>query len=112
MQVVMRLFDAIIDKDQDRILSFFTEQSVLQRQSQEPAIGHVAIWDALLPANIRVDSVERRACLVAEGPDGHVQADWWESRLIGDTWRDLKVSGVLAVNGCKITRWSAGLPTA
>jgi limonene-1,2-epoxide hydrolase len=105
-QVVMRLFDAIMDNDRDRILSFFTDESVFQCQARDPAVGHTAIWSALATSDNQVEAVERRLCQVAERPDGRVQAERLERYLVGGVWRELKVTGVLAVSGCKITQWS------
>ena len=105
-QVVMRLFDAIIDNDRDRILSFFTDRSVFRCQTQDPAVGHTAIWSALSTADARAEAVERRLCRIAERPDGCVQAERLERRLIEGVWREIKITGVLAVDGCKILQWS------
>jgi limonene-1,2-epoxide hydrolase len=104
-QVVMRLFDAICDNDRERVFSFFTDQSVFLPPAQAPAIGYNAIWSALSASAARAEAVEHQLCQVAEGPDGSVQAERIERHLIDGVWRELRVTGVLAVNGCKITRW-------
>jgi limonene-1,2-epoxide hydrolase len=105
-QVVLRLFDAIMNNDRERILSFFTNESVFQCPSQSPAVGHAAIWSALSSTASQAEQAECRVCAVAERPDGRVQAERVQRYLVDGVWCEHKVTGVLAVNGCKITQWS------
>lgn len=101
-QVVVRLFDAILDNDNDRILSFFSDHSVFQPLSGDPVIGHTAIWAAL---NTPAGAVERRLECVVGQADGQVRAERTERVFIDGRWQERRVTGLLAVRGCKIIRW-------
>lgn len=106
-QVVMRLFDAITDNDRDRVLSFFTDQSIFQSpDAVEPAVGHTAIWSALSASGACGQAVEHKLCRVGVAPDGSVQAERIQRCLVDGEWCELHFTGVLAVEGCKITRWT------
>ena len=103
-QVVVRLFDAILDNDRDRILSFFSDDSVFHPLSSDPVVGHAAIWAALTTAGA-AEAMERKLDCVVGHDDGRVQTERTERYLVGGSWLERKVTGVLAVKGCKITRW-------
>lgn len=103
-QVVMRLFDAIIDNDRDRIRSFFTDDSVFHPPAQEPLVGYAAICSALTERNKGGAGKLSLSAVVARH-DGRVQAERIERHLIDGEWQELKFTGVLAVDGCKITQW-------
>lgn len=104
-QVVVRLFDAILDNDRDRILSFFSDDSVFHPLSADPVVGHAAIWAALTAAGGAAQALERQLDTVVGHDDGRVLAERTERYLVDGCWQERKVTGMLAVKGCKITRW-------
>jgi limonene-1,2-epoxide hydrolase len=104
-QVVMRLFDAILDNDRDRILSFFNDDSVFQPLARDPAVGHAAIWASLTAAASEAQAVEQQLDRITGHEDGRVRAERTERYLVDGSWRERRVTGELAVKGCKIIRW-------
>lgn len=100
-QVVWHLFDAIRANDRERVLSFFTEDSLFEPLSRESVIGHTAIWSRLSDA-----VMEHELCCVSEADDGRVTAERIERRLIDGALSEQRTTSVLSVRGAKIVHWS------
>jgi limonene-1,2-epoxide hydrolase len=101
-QVVMRLFDAILDNDHDRILSFFSDDTVFKPLTSAPVVGHAAIWGALQGSG---ETIERQLHRVTPTGDGCVRTERTERHLRNGGWREVQVTSTFAVRGCKIAHW-------
>lgn len=100
-QVVVRLFDAWLDRDCERVQSFFREDSVFEPAEGERRTGAEAIWAALGSD----DAVERELLDISADDSGCILARHRERRLVDGRWNERRVLGVLAVEGCKIRSW-------
>lgn len=104
-QVVMRLFDAIMNNDRERVLSFFSDDSVLHNMPLEPAVGPEAIWAQLAQVQERAEEVDWTVHHIAVSDNGGVLTERTDRYLIDGRWREFKVMGTLEVSGCKIVHW-------
>lgn len=104
-QVVLRLFEAIAANDRDRVLSFFSDESVMHSMPLEPAIGQEAIWALLGQVHERAEEIDWAVHQIAESDSGRVLTERTIRYLIEGRWRELPVMGVLDVRGCKIAHW-------
>ena len=103
-QVVLRLFDAIVANDRDRVLSFFSDESIVHNIPLEPVVGQEAIWALLGQVHERAEQIDWTVHQIAESETGRVLTERTIRYLI-DGWREVPVMGILDVKGCKITHW-------
>lgn len=102
-QVVMRLFDALLDNDRDRVISFFAEDSIFESaQSGQPLTGGQAIWSAL---NTHGAELLERELLQLSAADDLVVAERTERYLRDGRWIERRLRSALTVDGCKIRAW-------
>lgn len=103
-QVVVRLFDAWLDNDRDRLLSFFREDSVVRGAEGAPHTGLEAIW-TVLSARAGADAPQRELVCLHADEQGRVRASWVERYKEDGDIRERRMDGLLAVEGCKVSEW-------
>ncbi|MDX9873299.1 MAG: limonene-1,2-epoxide hydrolase family protein [Spongiibacteraceae bacterium] len=100
--VVLRLFDALLDNDRDRVMSFFAEDSVFEPvHCDQPLQGAQAIWRRLCADTGRIE----RELLEVSAVDDVVLAERAERYLKDGRWVERRLRSALRVDGCKIREW-------
>ncbi len=104
-QVVMRLIDAVSANDKDRILSFFSDNSVYHNPEGSDAIGQEAIWNIIAGVDKGVEEVDWQLDSLQETEAGSVLTEGRVRHLINGDWREFEVKGAFEIRGSKITQW-------
>ena len=104
-QVVMRLIDAVSDNDKDRILSFFSDDSVYHNPKGINAVGQEAIWHVIAGVDQHVEKVDWQLDSLQETEEGNVLTEGRVRHLIDGDWREFAVKGAFEIRGSKITHW-------
>lgn len=104
-QVVLHLFDALRANDRERVLSFFTEETVFEPLARASVRGHDAIWSALNAAIAQTEAGGYRFGEVISSNDGRVEAERFERCQIDGVWSERCVTEILLVRGAKVTQW-------
>lgn len=105
--VVERLFDAILDCDRERVLSFFSEESRLDAGALPAATGPDAIWQALAEGLARAERIEWQIREIQETEPGVVRARHGGRFRAGGRWQQFQRDDHFLVRGCKILGWLA-----
>lgn len=104
-QVIMRLLDALGDKDKDRVQSFFSERSTFHTLRGGAAIGQEQIWEAITAARSGADEFNWEIEQLDEDGDGSVVTVGKVRYLKNGNWREYPVNGRFEVKGSKILQW-------
>ncbi|HEY3698262.1 MAG TPA: limonene-1,2-epoxide hydrolase family protein [Spongiibacteraceae bacterium] len=104
-QVVLHLFDALRANDRERVLSFFTEETVFQPLARASVRGHDAIWSALNAAIAETELAGYRFGDIVSSNDGRVEAERFERYLVDGIWSERCITEILSVRGAKVTQW-------
>ncbi|ARN73744.1 nuclear transport factor 2 family protein [Oceanicoccus sagamiensis] len=104
-QVIRRLIDAVSDNDKDRILSFFSDDSVYHHPQGSKAIGQEAIWHIIAGVEDQVEQVDWQLDHLQETEAGSVLTEGRVRHLINGDWREFAVKGEFEIRGSKVTQW-------
>lgn len=108
--VVERLFDAILERDRERILSFFSDESRLDQSTLESAVGADAIWQSLAEGLGQAEQVEWQIRDISETDCGQVLTRHGGRYLAAGRWHEFQLDDRFEVRGCKILSWCADRP--
>lgn len=104
-QVIMRLLDALCDKDKDRVQSFFSNHSRFQTLRGGSAVGQEAIWEAITAARSGADGFDWQIQLDEDEAGRVLTVGKVRYRKDGN-WREYPVKGAFEVRGSKIMQWA------
>ena len=104
-QVVMRLIDAVSDNDKDRILSFFSDDSVYSDAKGTHIVGQEAMWNLIAGVEKNVEKVDWQLECMQETESGNVLTEGLVRHLIDGDWHEYPVKGSFEIRGSKITQW-------
>ena len=102
-QVVLHFFDALSERDRDRVYSFLADDSRFKTPEGSVAVGQEAIWQALNQAHS--EALDWRLDTLDEDSEGQVLAKFSGRMLQGGEWQDFQSRGRFAVKGSKIIQW-------
>lgn len=104
-QVVMRLIDAVSDKDQDRIQSFLVDSNMQSGGSKEKKLEQKSTWELLFGAHKDVEEVDWQIEHLVEDESGKVITRGCLRYLVNGQWSEFPVNGAFEVKGSKIIQW-------
>lgn len=105
-QVILRLLDALGERDKDRVQSFFSDRSRFQTLRGGAAIGQEAIWEAITAARSGADEFDWEIDQLDEDGSGGVVTVGKVRYLKNGAWREYPVCGRFEVRGSKIMHWA------
>lgn len=104
-RVVERYIDAVNDNNRDRIVSFFTEDSVFENMPEQALSGRDAIWEAMAPLHQSADRVDWQVDRLQELERGSVLTAGKLRYLLDGDWLEFDVNGLFEIKGSKIVHW-------
>ena len=106
LDTIKAFLEAINANDKDRIMSFFTEQSVFENKPLGSVTGLEAIWAQLAPVHDVATSVDWQIHRMEEAPSGTVYSERSDYYEINGQHAVFHCSGIHEVNEAgKITLW-------
>ena len=102
---VVRLIEAIESRDRERVLGFFTENSVFHNIPLQPCRGLKAIWAELAQVLDLADVVEWQVHAIAETGAGQVLTERTDRFRINGRWAEFRVMGIFEVRDGRILHW-------
>ncbi len=103
--VVERFAEALLDRDTDRLQTFFSPSSIFEPVQDSARVGIDAIVDTLLPARWRIEHIDEQA-------SGEVILRRVQRCRVDGQWREQAVVGRIEIQGSKITRWRDEAPVS
>lgn len=104
-QVIMRLIDAVNEKDKERVQSFFSSSSRFQTLRGGAVVGQDEIWETLTASRSGAEGVDWEFDQLDEDESGKVVTVGKVRYLKNGSWREYPVRGAFEVRGSKITQW-------
>lgn len=104
-QVVLRLIDAVSDKDRERVLSFLSDDTVLHTAFNQKTVGRDAIWDLISDIHATADQIDWQVERLDEDEFGRVITRGSLRYRIAEQWVELPVNGSFEIKGSKISQW-------
>ena len=105
LRVVERYIDAVKDNNRDRILSFFSEDSIFENMPEQVFIGRQAIWEAMETYHNNAERVDWLVKYLEEKESGDVLTRGCLRYFLGGQWVQFDVNGRFEIKGSKIVRW-------
>lgn len=105
-QVILRLLDALGERDKDRVQSFFSDQSIFQTLRGGAVSGQESIWEAITAAKSGADEFDWEIERLDEDDCGRVLTEGKVRYLKNGNWREYPVRGRFEVRGSKILHWA------
>ena len=104
-QLVERYIDAVSDNDQERIQSFFCEETVFENLSEHALVGRQAIWQAMASLHDKAEAVDWQVEQLAETDTDTVSTQGQLRYLLDGEWLHFDVTGSFKIRGSKIVHW-------
>ncbi|MBT4522304.1 MAG: SnoaL-like domain-containing protein [Halieaceae bacterium] len=106
LDVINAFLEAINANDKDRIMSFFTEDSVFDNVPMGPVTGLAAIWEVLAMVHDIATGVDWKIHRLEQGPSGTVYSERTDRYEINGQWAEFRCAGIheIDANG-KIVLW-------
>jgi len=104
-QIVKDFIAAWNEKDIDKVMSFFTPDSVYHNMPLEPVSGTDAIRGVIDGFAGMASQIEWELHQIAENESGIVLTERTDKFLIGEKWVGLPVMGSFELQGGKISAW-------
>jgi len=106
LETIKAFLEAINANDKDRILSFFTEESVFDNVPLGPVTGPEAIWAQLAPIHDVATAVDWEIHRLEEARSGTIYSERSDRYQVQGQWAVFRCSGIHEVNDeGKITLW-------
>lgn len=104
---IMKAFLAAINaNDKERILSFFTDESVFDNVALGPVTGLEAIWAQLAPVHDIATAVDWQIHRLEQAPSGTLYTERSDRYQIRGQWAVFRCAGIHEINADgKFTLW-------
>jgi limonene-1,2-epoxide hydrolase len=103
--IVVDFINAWMERDVDKIMSFFVEDCIYHNIPMEAAQGLDAVRAMIKSFVDMAEKIEWTIHHIGESSDGVVLTERTDRFLIGENWIALQVMGVFEFSGDKISVW-------
>lgn len=106
LDVMQACLDAINANDKDRIMSFFTEQSVFDNVPMGPVTGRSGIWEVFAQVHDIATEVNWEIHRLEQAPSGTIYSERTDRYKLNGNWAEFRCAGIHEIDDDgKITLW-------